>query len=509
MAGGWRRGALIAAGSALLAGPTALAFFSGGYFEGPRVWAGAGAWACVVVALVAGAPLPRGREALLAIGGLGLLAGWTLLSILWAPIAGDAYAAAQIAMLYLGALIAAALLLGDRTLSRGVEPVLAAGTVIVICYGISERLLPGVLHFARSVSAQGRLEQPLTYWNAMGAVAAIGLVLCGALAGSADRPPVLRSLAAAAAAPMGLGLYISFSRGALFACVAGLVALIVAAPRREQLIGGGVVVLAAALAAIAAAPSHAVTGMAGSLAVREREGAITLGALVVIALAAGALALRVARRTRSARLRLPRHAGWIATALVAVGLALAIVVGANETSGVSSQLGGGATRLATLQSNRYDYWSVALRAFATSPLKGVGAGGWSVYWLRWRTVSEAAQDTHSLELQTLAELGVIGVALLASALAGVALAARRALTVTPAAAGLIAAVVAYLAHSPLDWDWQMPAVTLTAVIAAGSLLAWCRPEQVEGAAVRGDPGGASAQRPARATGPRRSAAPGG
>ena len=49
-----------------------------------------------------------------------------------------------------------------------VEPALAAGTVVVIGYGLSARLLPGLLHFARSVSAQGRLEQPLTYWNAMG-----------------------------------------------------------------------------------------------------------------------------------------------------------------------------------------------------------------------------------------------------------------------------------------------------------------------------------------------------
>jgi hypothetical protein len=39
------------------------------------------------------------------------------------------------------------------------------------------------------------------------------------------------------------------------------------------------------------------------------------------------------------------------------------------------------------------------------------------------------------------------------------------------AAGPIAGVVVYLAHAPLDWDWQMPAVTLVALILAGSLLA--------------------------------------
>ncbi len=39
------------------------------------------------------------------------------------------------------------------------------------------------------------------------------------------------------------------------------------------------------------------------------------------------------------------------------------------------------------------------------------------------------------------------------------------------AAGPIAALVAYLAHAPLDWDWQMPAVTLVAIVLAGELLA--------------------------------------
>ena len=93
-----------------------------------------------------------------------------------------------------------------------------------------------MLHFPRSISAQGRLEQPLTYWNAMGELAALGFVLCAragrrrepaAAAAGARRPP--------RAAPLGMGLYLSFSRGALFACAAGLVALVVLAPRREQL----------------------------------------------------------------------------------------------------------------------------------------------------------------------------------------------------------------------------------------------------------------------------------
>ncbi len=479
MGGRWRRGALIAVAAALLTGPTVLAFFSGGYFQEPRAWAGAGAWACVIVALVAGARLPRGRDALLAIGGMAGLAAWTLLSIVWAPLAGNAYGAGQIAVLYLGALLASAMVLRDRALPL-VEPVLAAGTVLVVSYGLAGRLLPGLLHFARSVSAEGRLEQPVTYWNAMGELAALGVVLCARLAGDRTRPAWVRDLAAAALAPLGLGLYLSFSRGALFACAAGLIALVVLAPRRQQLYALLLAVAVGAVASLAAAPFKGVTSLSGSLSTRESQGAIALALVVVIAVGAGVILHVLAARVDDRALVLPRRASLTVTGLIAVGLTLAIVVGSHETSGTSPALSGGATRLTSLQSNRYDYWSVALRAFGTEPLHGVGAGGWSVEWLRWRSVADAAKDAHSLELQTLAELGVVGAALLLSVLTGIALAARRSLRSAPATgpaatAGLIAALVTYLAHSPLDWDWQMPAVTLIAIALAGAMIAAAEP----------------------------------
>jgi O-antigen ligase len=171
------------------------------------------------------------------------------------------------------------------------------------------------------------------------------------------------------------------------------------------------------------------------------------------------------------------------------GLALAIVVGNQESSREGQPLSSGAARLVTLRSNRYAYWRVALRAFGDEPLRGVGAGGWSGYWLRYRTVSEAARDAHSLPLQTAAELGVIGLLMLAAFLAGVARAAYRAHQRAPVlAAGPIAAVVVYIAHSPLDWDWQMPAVTLVALAAAGALLAMADPRPLRPSLVT-TPGG--------------------
>ncbi|HEX3832048.1 MAG TPA: O-antigen ligase family protein [Solirubrobacteraceae bacterium] len=476
-----RSAAANAARLILLAGPTVLAFFSGGYFDGPRTWAGLAGWLLVAVAALAGTGcvgIPRGRAAVATIGGLALLAGWSLVSITWSPIAGNAYHASQVVTLYLGTLIAAALLLGGRRVRPLVEPALAAGTLIVVGYGVSGRLLPGLLHFARSVSAQGRLEQPLTYWNAMGELAAIGVVLVTRLAGDATRGPGMRIAAAAAAVPLGVGLYISFSRGALFACAAGLVALIAVAGSREQAQSVALVVVAAALAAVACAPFAGVTGLHGSLGTREGQGAIALALFVVLAGVAALFQRRLISRGHTGPLPMPRRTPLIAAALICAGLALAIIVGAKETSAAAQQLSGGANRLVSLRSNRYDYWRVALRAFGQQPLRGVGAGNWSVYWLRWRHFEDFAQDAHSLPLQTMAELGLVGLAGLLAFLGGIAVAARQALRATPLAAGPIAGFVAYIAHAPLDWDWEMPAVTLVAIILAGTLLALARPAAV-------------------------------
>jgi hypothetical protein len=486
-----RVAALTASRAVLLAGPTALAFFTGGYFDEPRAWAGLGAWLLVVVAMLAQPrALPRARVAWLALGGLAALAGWTLLSTTWALIAGNAYHAGQVAILYLGGLLAATMLLRTQPSLRAVEPALAAGALIVIGYGLSERLLPGVLQFSRSISAEGRLEQPLTYWNAMGELAAIGAVLCARMMGDVSRDKLVRTLAAAAVVPLGLGLYLSFSRGALFAAVAGLLTLPVAAPRREQLDAVLLTIAAGALAALSSSQFGGVTGLRGSLATRELQGAITFGLLVLIMIAA-VLAQRwlMSRsRDRAGELRLPRRAPLIALLVICAGLAAAITLGAKE--GSPRQLGSGAGRFATLQSDRYAYWRVAFHAFKDEPLRGVGAGSWSVYWLKYRPILGASQDAHSLPLQTLAELGVVGLALLAVFLAGIGLAARDAYRAAPTlAAGPLAGFVVYAAHAPLDWDWQMPAVTLVALLLAGALLSLAEPGGLEG----------RAQQPARDT----------
>jgi tetratricopeptide (TPR) repeat protein len=77
------------------------------------------------------------------------------------------------------------------------------------------------------------------------------------------------------------------------------------------------------------------------------------------------------------------------------------------------------------------------------------------------------RDAHNLYLETLSELGVPGLLLLVGALGLplVCIGRRRELF---AAAG---AYAAFLAHAAVDWDWEIPAVTLAALLCGAALLA--------------------------------------
>jgi O-antigen ligase len=131
-----------------------------------------------------------------------------------------------------------------------------------------------------------------------------------------------------------------------------------------------------------------------------------------------------------------------------------------------------AERLGSLESARYRYWDVAVDVFADHPLKGVGTGGFRVDWAREGSEWGPARDAHSLYLETAAELGVVGLACLALFLGGSAASARRSLARDrPASVGSAAVAITWAFHAGVDWDWEVPAVTLPALVAAGLLVA--------------------------------------
>ena len=493
------------AAACALAGPTVLAFFAGGYYSEPRLITALVAWSCVLLLTLTGCvPLPRTRAGWAVLGGLVLMTGWSAISLAWAPLKGPAIENVQRLTLYVGALVLAIGVLRLPRALRALEPALAAGATVVIGYGLAGRLLPGLVRQAHSRSAAGRLEQPLTYWNAEGALAAIGLLLCARIAGDTTRPALARALAAAAVAPLAAGVYLSFSRGALVVALLGLSVLVAAAPTREQLRAAVAALLTGVLAAAACGSFPGVASLEGSAAVRNREGAIALALLLVVMAAAGTVTALRARASpgRSPDTALDRSGrlGTVVGAAVAV-VAAGLVVGglAERPSKADLALTAQPGRLARVSSNRYEYWRVGLKTFAQQPLKGAGSAGFRVAWLRERAISETVRDVHSLEVEMAAELGVVGLLALALMTGGAAAAGRRALRHSPAAAaGAVAATLAWFLHASIDWDWELPAASLPAVVLTGALIVLAESPPAR----RRDPGGDEPPQPAPPRGDR-------
>jgi hypothetical protein len=243
-------------------------------------------------------------------------------------------------------------------------------------------------------------------------------------------------------------------------------------------------------AAGVAAPSllHVSQGSAATLsaAAAHRSGRVLLASAVV----AGFAWAFLPKAVRPFMHRDPRRGRQLAAiALVALAVATAggglIAVGnpvARIRNAVHSftHLSAATSNQARLLSgggNRYDYWRVALDEFLSAPVLGVGAGNYTRDYFRLRRTNEDIQQPHSLELQTLAELGIPGLLLLALGLAGVGSAlwrwaasahARSQDSLVGVAAGGVMCV--WLAQTSVDWMHLLPGLTLTAICAAVAIM---------------------------------------
>jgi tetratricopeptide (TPR) repeat protein len=475
-----RRVDLLAAGAACAA-VVALAWANGGYFA--TAWG----WAALLPLLVAGGALilrgPLELERLDAawVGALAALAAWIGLSTLWSPSAAQPLLELERAVVYVATVLALVLAAGRRN-----GPALLGGTLagiaLVAGYALATRLLPD--RFGTFDSSDGyQLSQPIGYWNGLGILVAMGLVLAfGAVA--AARAARLRVASAVLLPPLACAFLFTFSRGAWLALAVAAAVLVGVHPARARLVALGLALVPVpALAVWLCTRSDPLTQAGASVDAAAHDGrriGLALVALTVlqagIALASSRLEPRV-RLGRRERRFLGVAAAVAAAALLAaffarVGTPLAAVDRAADAfTAPLPQTGGDLERrlFSASGNGRSDYWRVALGQAADHPVLGAGAGGYERRWMRERPTSFGARDAHSLYLETLAELGPIGLALLLAALAApvVALVRARGEPLVPAAG---AAYCAFLAHAGLDWDWELPAVTVPALLVGGGLV---------------------------------------
>lgn len=468
-----------------LAAIVAVAAAQGGFYATAFGWTTlAFAWVTIVAAVVV---VPRWRRFDTAwVLAAGALCVFTFCSALWAGSAGTAVNQGQRAAVYATAVAGALLLLRRRDLELWVCG-LVFGAAAICFYSLATRLFAD--HFGAFNAAAGyRLFVPIGYWNALGIFAGIAALLAFGVA-VAGHSLVLRIVAGVTLVVLLPTLYYTFSRGSWAALLVGLVVAILYSPRRSRLfLGLSVFGPLPALGVWLASRPDALTNRFASLAAASHAGHRVALELVALALVQAIVALAYVKLAE--RVDVPRRARQ---GLAALG-ALVLVVGvagifaaygspskiAHRTyHSFTGPVNGGQnlnSRLFSLSNNgRTVLWHTAWHEFRAHPVAGGGAGSFQRWWLAHRTSDYYVQDAHNLYAQTLGELGIAGGALLALLLGLPLVAAVRARW-HPLAATALGAYVAYLVHCIVDWDWQMPAVTLLALFAGATLIVAARGE---------------------------------
>ena len=454
-------------------------------------------WLLVVGVGVGFWPRSRVPVAALAVGALLLaFAIWVGLSALWSPSIEKTVTELDRVVLYIAifavAVISTASVSGLYAWLRG----LGTGIAAVGLLALASRFFPEQFEATSAIrlaelypSAGRRLNYPLEYWNGLATLIALGIP-CLLWAATAERRALLRGLAVLPIPALATALYLTSSRGGIAVATLGVIVFIALA-RRWRALG------AVAIATVIAIPTVlAVAGREALIAGPLTPGAIAEGREAAAAVGAACLLAAVLHGFASSiRLDLGRSGsalGWAAATVVA----LALIVGAvaadpidrlerfkSVPSAPTAESQSVRGHLADMSGNgRWQLWESAWAQFREHPIVGEGAGTYEAWWAENGTLDLFVRDAHSLYLEVLGEVGVVGFVLLVAALvAGLVVGISRALTADqqrrPAIAALVAVIVAWSIEAGADWMWESTVVTLVAAACLGLLVGAATHEQ--------------------------------
>ena len=339
-----------------------------------------------------------------------------------------------------------------------------------------------------------RLRGSLGYWNALAFVAAMAVPVSLWAAARREHPHPARAAGAVLFFLATVALLLTYSRGGALVALGALgLWLVLGSPRLESVV--------AALGAGAAGLAVAIVGFALPGVSEERQPedvraddgllfglAIVVGAVLVFG-AAYLASRRDARRPLEAhvRRRLGRAAGLAAAALFVAVLALGVVRAGSPVDWVGDAVSefsepinpsveDDPVRFAELSSNtRWSWWEDALEVFREHPVVGAGAGAYDVARRPFRDDTLAPVEPHSLPLQFLAELGVVGILLIGTAAVAAAVGIAAALRGAegpdrPAVAALTVLAAAYALHGLIEFSWDYVALSGPVFLVVGLLL---------------------------------------
>lgn len=471
-----RRAIAFAVGSAL---PAWLLLDGGGFDVVVRQqFALAGCW-LLAVALFAGL-LPRSKldrslgwpAALLA-----ALIIWTVLSITWTESDERTFEELTRLVSYVALTCAVWLSLSRHTF-RAAAAGISSGALFVCALAVFSRLAPSGFPSDEIavVFDNDRLNYPLDYWNAVAALGTMSMAM--ALVWSAHaRSWALRGAAGAAVPVAALAVYLTYSRaGAVGAALALILALVLSRNRWTLAANATVSAAAAGVLILVVRDQPAIAAATGG------EGGSTVAAVLLLVCAACGAVAAAGQRVGLDDARFGRiHRAIPITAAVAAA-AIGAVALAGPASGAwdsflsddtVAESARGSERLTTLGGDRDELWGSAIDAFSANTVNGIGPGSFEYWWIRKGSDQGApVEDAHSLYLETMAELGLVGVLLLMGALVAllvVALQVRSRLARANdigGAAAMIAAFGVFAFHAGVDWIWEYPSL---AVIGLGGI----------------------------------------
>jgi O-antigen ligase len=434
--------------------------------------------------------------------GVGLLAGfavWCAVTLLWSVAPDNTWAALNRGVAY--TLVVVLAIAAGSSATRAIERV-AYGWLLVavacVLYALAGKVMPAVHVLGvdfNHTSVASRLRDPLQYWNALALVAVLAAPIALRLTTDVARRPAVRFAALAALFGLLCCLGMTYSRGGLLALVAAIAVMTLLGGQRLRglaVLGTTIVMLIPPLALAFSRP--ALKGIHVPLHERTADGIVLgmvlAGSLIALMIAGWGL-LRLEQRTRwsdeSTRLV------WRGLGAISGVLALIVVFGIATSKGgpgrffddawheftkTSQDKDSDPARIVSSNSgNRWVWWQEAAGAWSDRPLQGWGAGSFPVTHLMYRKVELDVQQPHSVPLQFLAETGVVGAALGMGALGFLLFAAlARVRSLRPGrerdlAVALFAAAVAWLVHGFVDFDWDIPGVTVPALLFVGVLVA--------------------------------------
>jgi hypothetical protein len=442
-------------------------------------------WALIVVVLFGLFPREPTSRVSLVIGGLlAALALWTLASLLWSPSAEKTFDEFNRVTLYFGAFALVTVGVSRRNIGRWADG-LAVAIAAVAAVALTSRLFPGSFPEGDLPTflpgTVTRLSFPLGYWNGLAIFLALGVPLLLRIAVIA-RSAAVRGLALAPIPVIATVIFLTSSRGGSAAALVGSIVFLALTDRRWTAAAALVTSSLGGAAAIIVLlrRNELVDGPLGTGLV-ERQGRSAALLIALICLAVGVV-YGFACHLLGGRIRPGRTTGRV----VALAAVVATVVGIaaadpmerldtfrtppQELSGFESGDFVKQHLLSGSGSGRWQFWTSALDEWREYPVLGEGAGAYEAWWAEHGSISLFAKDAHSLYLETLGELGVLGLLLVVTlVVTGVGVGVRRVRSATGdqrvTVSALVAVFLGYAAAAGIDWVWELTAVGVLAFVA--------------------------------------------